>query len=48
MRARILLLLTTLFVLVATTVEGENHPYGVKFESCLPLLCEMVKPFGED
>lgn len=30
MRARILLLLTTLFVLVATTVEGENHPYGVR------------------
>ena len=31
-----------------TMPDVENHPYGVKFESCLPLLCEMVKPFGED
>lgn len=30
MRARILLLLTTLFVLLATAAQSENHPYGVR------------------
>ena len=30
MHARILLLLTTLFLVLAPTVQGENHPYGVR------------------
>lgn len=31
-----------------TMPDINNHPYGVKFEPCLPQLCEMVQRFDEE